>query len=666
MPLKPPPPRTGFIPPPLDLSHLKGQEIPAMARVGIPAAHDWRPLGKVTSVKDQGYCGSCYAFASIGNFESKMLIDATPTPEPDYSENNAKECNWREVNNYEYPPGTPWGGCSGGTYDMLASLFSQKGVVLETCDPYIDNDASGCKATCPYQKTLLDWRIISGGVVPSTTVLKDYIYTYGPVYTTLYAGAGPGDSWYDEFAAYDGSYTLYSEETGTPNHAVLIVGYDDSLVHAGGTGGWIVKNSWGIGWGGPCGYGTEKGYFTIAYGSANIGMWSSFMYDWQDYDTTGGIMYYDDDGGWWTAAGLCDPLTTTSWGLAKFIPSFDANVTRVEFWTWDVTTDVDVYIYDDFDPATGPSTLLSSVENNSFSEAGYHSVELPSPLPVTYADDVIAVVQFTNSTFTYPLPIDGNGPIETDRTYGSCDGTPGSWEEMGYYGYDVAIRLRVSDIVMPELSYVYLPLVLKNYSPSAGWVTIMSEDFEGTWPGSWDLWEGGTGDYKWKQRNCRAYGGSYSGWGVGGGANGSLLACGSNYPNNANSWMIYGPFSLADATAADLQFKLWLNTQLTYDAVCRMASTNGTNFSGWCVSGNTGGWDDYVLDLASYTGESQVWVALIFDSDSSVNKPEGGYVDNIVLRKYVGTAMPAPAVIEEPLPEGAQIVETPATFILQP
>jgi len=446
-----------------------------MARVGIPAAHDWRPLGKVTSVKDQGYCGSCYAFASIGNFESKMLIDGAYTlPDPDFSENNAKECNWREVNDYEYPPGVPWGGCSGGNYDMLASLFSQKGVVLDTCDTYVANDAGSCKTSCPYQKTLLDWRRISDDAVPDTTLLKNYIQTYGPVYTTLYAG--DGDAWATEFAAYNGTYTLYYPGTETPNHAVLIVGWDDSLDHAGpGTGGWIVKNSWGTGWGGPCGYGTEGGYFTIAYGSASIGKWSSFMYEWQDYDTTGGIMYYDEDGGWWSAAG-CDP-STTAWGLAKFIPSFDANVTRVEFWTDDITTDVDVYIYDNFD-GSAPTTLLWSSLDNSFDEAGYHSVVVDPPLPVTTGNDVIAVVQFTNSSYTYPVPVDGNGDIETNRTYFSCDGTPGSWEEMGYYGVDVAIRLRISDIVTPEFSYVYLPIVLKNYPLSGPTPGFWESDYE--------------------------------------------------------------------------------------------------------------------------------------------------------------------------------------------
>jgi C1A family cysteine protease len=433
---------TGFIPPEMDLSHLTGQEMPERFMVGQPpvgqppASFDWRTTpGKVTSVKNQGACGSCYAFASIANTESKMLVDGACTlPNPDYSENNAKECNWREINNYIDDWGRPWGGCSGGNYLMLASLFSQKGAVLETCDSYVANDVGACKTTCPYQKTLLDWSLISGGVVPSTNALKNYIQTYGPVYTTLYADSGHGFH-----SGYDGSYTFNYPATGI-NHAVLIVGWSNNLppVPGGGTtpaDGWIVKNSWGTTFG-------ANGYFYITYGSANIGMWSSFMHDWQDYDSSGSIMYYDDDC-WSNSWGY--PPSTTAWGLCKFIPSSNTDVTRVEFWTTDITTDVDVYIYDDFNGATLSNKLWESLDHN-FAGAGYHGVELDSPLAVISGNDVIAVVKFTDSSYGYPIAADKNGPSEpAGRTYISPNGNPGSWYDLGGNQQDdVAIRLRTT------------------------------------------------------------------------------------------------------------------------------------------------------------------------------------------------------------------------------
>lgn len=76
-----------------------------------------------------------------------------------------------------------------------------------------------------------------------------------------------------------------------------------------------------------------------------------------------------------------------------------------------------------------------------------------------------------------------------------------------------------------------------------GWVTIASQNFEGTFPGAWAVFDdngANYGEYYWGKRTCRPYAGSYSGWGVGGGAQGSALSCGSNYPHNAASWMVYG------------------------------------------------------------------------------------------------------------------------------
>ena len=175
-----------------------------------------------------------------------------------------------------------------------------------------------------------------------------------------------------------------------------------------------------------------------------------------------------------------------------------------------------------------------------------------------------------------------------------------------------------------------------------GWVTIASQDFEGTFPGDWLVWDdngSNDGEYYWGRRTCRPYAGSHSGWGVGGGAHGSALSCGSTYPHNADGWMMYGPFSLVDAARAELQFKLWLYTEPESDYVFRGASVDGVNFYGFATSGNTQGWTDKSLDLAdvptlgNLLGRSQVWVALVFASNGSTAYAEGGYVDDIVLRQ---------------------------------
>ncbi|MFZ1596319.1 MAG: hypothetical protein WAW26_10720, partial [Anaerolineae bacterium] len=166
---------------------------------------------------------------------------------------------------------------------------------------------------------------------------------------------------------------------------------------------------------------------------------------------------------------------------------------------------------------------------------------------------------------------------------------------------------------------------------SGSWTNLNYTSFESGFPGAWQL----SGNPTWGARNCRPYQGANSGWAIGS----SALACGSNYPNNAEAWMIFGPFSLTDATAAELTFKLWLYVENNYDALCRLASINGSQFYGSCSSGNSGGWVDRVLDLSNvYTlgdlrGRPQVWIALLFDADPSINYAEGAYVDNVLVRK---------------------------------
>jgi serine protease len=217
--------------------------------------------------------------------------------------------------------------------------------------------------------------------------------------------------------------------------------------------------------------------------------------------------------------------------------------------------------------------------------------------------------------------------------------------------------------------FVYVPLISRSSAPPT-WTTIVQENFDGTFPtGLWEVTDPGYEEYYWAKRDCAAFAGGYSAWAMGGGSLGAGLPCNSDYINYANSWMVYGPFSLVGATAADLRYKLWANTEYGYDFVCRLASTNGTNFYGSCGSGTTGNWIDEVLDLSNVTGlgsvlgQANVWIAVEFDSDISNYLPVGAYVDNLVLRKCVGG--PCPAANDAPPSVSGTFVEHAAerTFI---
>jgi hypothetical protein len=191
---------------------------------------------------------------------------------------------------------------------------------------------------------------------------------------------------------------------------------------------------------------------------------------------------------------------------------------------------------------------------------------------------------------------------------------------------------------VPDASPVFLPIIL-NYGPGS-WIVINYEDFEGNFPGiDWVLGDDTNGAYKWAKRSCRPFEGGYSAWAVGGGSGGSGLSCGTKYPSEVIIWMDYGPFSLADATAAEMQFKFWANTEpVDFDLFCWGASIDYSNWDIVCFSGETAGWLDQVFDLSDYLGESQVWITFEFESDSNNEFPEGVYVDNMEIRKCTASS----------------------------
>ncbi len=173
---------------------------------------------------------------------------------------------------------------------------------------------------------------------------------------------------------------------------------------------------------------------------------------------------------------------------------------------------------------------------------------------------------------------------------------------------------------------------------AGGWQYIMNEDFEGTFPtAGWTL----SGNPTWGRDDYKPYSGTYSGWCARGGSLGVDPQF-YYYPNNVDSSMVYGPFSLSDATAAKLDFCWWLYSELSYDGFGWEASIDGANFYGPALwTGYSGGWlyDSFDLTnvptLGNLAGQASVWVRFRFHSDSTINSYDGAFVDDIVLAKHV-------------------------------
>lgn len=205
--------------------------------MSLPAAY----TGYASSIKNQGSCGSCWAFSSIANMEA-AIIKATGV-EYDLSEQYLVSCN-----NYGW-------GCNGGLWanDMLVN----PGAMLESCFPYSATDEP-CNTSCPYPYAISSWNFVTvQNEMPSTEAIKQAIYTYGCVSAAIFVETN--------FQAYTGGVmNNCRRRTNRTNHAIILCGWDDAK------GAWLLKNSWGTGWG-------EDGYMWITYECNLVGYGANYM-----------------------------------------------------------------------------------------------------------------------------------------------------------------------------------------------------------------------------------------------------------------------------------------------------------------------------------------------------------------------------------------------------
>ena len=388
-----------------------------------PPSYDAMWLGHVTPVKDQSTCGSCWIFGAIAEFESDVAIDEYTLL--DFSEQEAGDCNiWSRIGGYDF--------CNGGIALMTTNYFTKHGSADETCHPYAA--ASETCQECPLIKKVGNWRMITGSYGESQiAMIKNAILNYGPVYSTIYA-SDPGFHDY-----YSGVYEYWGTET--PNHAVQIIGWNDSL---GTDGAWMIKNSWGTGWGAG---GPYPGCAWVAYGAANLGDDTSAISSYSNADSQ---TYHHDECGWmWWCTG-CDP-STIAYGAVRFIPSEDSTLTAVDFWAVDVNMQYEIKVFDTI--SGGPPYTFSnqrgSTQAGSTTEQGYYSIPLDTLIPLIGGDDFIVQVKLTTTGWGYPIPIDyctyswlnwSTIATSSGESYASCDGI--QFDKYGTGGKDIGIRAR--------------------------------------------------------------------------------------------------------------------------------------------------------------------------------------------------------------------------------
>lgn len=394
------------------------------------ASYDLRTLGKVTSVKNQGSSGSCWAFATYGSLESKLLTGENR----DFSENNLKNNSGFDI-----------GPNDGGNHFMSTAYLARfAGPINESDDPY-----NASSTTSPTNKTVqkhvqnVDW--LSGKAnYLDNNFIKSALMQYGAVYTSMFY---EDSSFNDTYDTYYDSYR-YWDWYGN-NHAVTIVGWDDNFdrnkfidsyngERPAGNGAFIVKNSWGTSWG-------NNGYFYVSYYDENFAMDENVVFNGADATTNYKSIYQYDPLGLVENAGY---ETDTAWMSNVFTASSSDNLAAVSFYTVVPDSNYEVYVCNNY---TGMNDLTSNrvlKASGSISEKGYHTIKLSSAVPVTSGKKFAVIIKVTTPGFGYQIPIEDSysgysseATASAGQSYVSSSGS--SWSDLtSVYDYTANVCIK--------------------------------------------------------------------------------------------------------------------------------------------------------------------------------------------------------------------------------
>jgi len=219
------------------------REYLTLSTEAVPDTYDWITLGKVTPVKNQEQCGSCWAFSATENIESVWMIakNITPTTFKPLAPQQIVDCDTND------------GGCNGGdTPTAYQYVISAKGQDTEASYPY-----KAVNGACKFKPADIEASITSFNYATKThneDEMKTATATVAPL--SICVDAEP-------WQFYTGGIMKKAQCGNALDHCVQITGYNTAASEP--TPYWEVRNSWGADWG-------ESGFIRLEYGTNTCGL----------------------------------------------------------------------------------------------------------------------------------------------------------------------------------------------------------------------------------------------------------------------------------------------------------------------------------------------------------------------------------------------------------